>query len=110
MSNFKIVNDASQIALSSKWIDSPKFKNKDARVDAQRKAIGADFAGPQFRLIAKKERHFSCIERAGRGYLGFLAVIYSLGLALISKSVRNLFTKQKAKRFFGIAETPAASV
>lgn len=36
-------------------------------------------------------RNFSGLERFGRGLLGIAAVICSLGLALFSESVRNLF-------------------
>ena len=90
--NFKIVNHANEINLSRDWVDSAKFDSRDRIVE---------HAGRQYRLIAKKERFFSCVERIGRGLLGIVAVCCSLAIALFNKSIRNLFTKEKEVIRFG---------
>jgi hypothetical protein len=42
----------------------------------------------------RKYQDISCLKSFGRGLLGTLAVIFSLGFALFSKKVRALFTKK----------------
>ncbi|QLH34801.1 MAG: hypothetical protein HWD61_00575 [Parachlamydiaceae bacterium] len=48
------------------------------------------------------ERNFSCWEKAGRGFIGVMAVCFSLGLALLSKTVQELFKIKKEILHFGI--------
>lgn len=98
MIKFKIVNNESEINLSRPWMDSRKFKSKDKIIN---------LAGRQYKLIAKKERLFSRAERIGRGFLGTLAVCCSLGCALFSKNIRNLFSKEKEVLRFGIIYNPS---
>lgn len=98
MEIFKIVNNENEINLSKSWVDSPKFDNKDTIVN---------HSGREYRLIAKKERSFSCPERIGRGFLGVMAVCCSLGLALLSKTIKDLFTKNKETIYFGMIHNPA---
>ncbi len=54
-------------------------------------------------MISAKERTFSCWERTGRGFLGVLAIVFSLGIAIIYKPANNLFTKRKTKIRFAVA-------
>ena len=97
MSKFQIVNSINEIDLSNRWVESTKFNNKD-------KVVKHD--GRHYRLIAKMERSFTCAERIGRVFLGVLAVIFSLGSALFSKSIRNLMAENKVKLRFGITYVP----
>lgn len=53
----------------------------------------ADHEGRKYRVLAEKNLSFSTKERIGRGSLGFIAVIASFGLALISKDIQSLFQK-----------------
>lgn len=102
MSNFKIINSLNDINLPSEWVDSRKFESKDRLVDHE---------GRKYRLIAKKELSYSCVERIGRGFLGTLAVCSTLSLAFFfSRTVRELFTKSGAAIRFGILEESPLAV
>lgn len=109
MNNFKIINDTNDIKLSKKWVDSTKFNRKNKLVDKNGKPITSSYNGRQYRLIAKKEKTFSILERIKRVFLGSLAVLFSLGIALTSKSIRNLFLKEKTKIRYGILVPPSSS-
>lgn len=102
MPGFKIVNNSSEITFDNKWIPSTKFNSKDRLVDAKGDAVSSDYKGRQYRIIEKRERHFSTPERIGRGFLGTLAIVCTLFLGLFSKSVRNLFIKPKENVRFGV--------
>ncbi len=104
MPNFKVISSQREIMLSNQWIPSAKFNSKDRIVDAEGKAVSSDYQGRQYRLIEKRERTFSTPERIERGFLGVIAVVFTLCLALFSKSVRNLFTQSKVSVCFGILE------
>lgn len=97
MSTCRFINNESEIILSSSWVDSPTFKTRDKIVTNE---------GRMYKLIEKKERSFSYIERIGRVFLGCLAYIATFGLALFSKTVRDLFFKQKEIVVFGIIYRP----
>lgn len=102
MSKFIAVNNINEIRLSNKWVDSKKFE-ADQIVDHNGKPISSYYDGHQYRLIAKKERNFSCLEKFGRGFLGVLAIIVSFGHAYFhSKAVKDLFAKKKETIRFGV--------
>ncbi len=81
-----------------------KFNSKNRLVDEKGHRIGFDYKGRQYRIIEKRERAFSGLERFGRGLLGTVAVICTLCLGLFSKSIRNLFTKSKENIRFAVLE------
>lgn len=101
-----IINNRREINLNESWVPSGKFNSKDRIVDQNGHKIAPGHQGPQYRIIEKRERAFSGLERFGRGLLGTAAVICSLSLSLFSKSVRNLFTKSKENIRFAVLETP----
>lgn len=86
MSSFKIVKNTFDLKTSDEWNDADKFDSYNTV---------KTYKGREYRLISKKERYFSTIERIGRGVIGTLAVVCSLGLALLAKPVKKLFTKEK---------------
>lgn len=94
MSDFKIVTSANEIQLNNeKWrsVDSFKGYHIDGSYTEKGKEAGSDYEGRRYTIISIRVRNFSGLERFGRGLLGIAAVICSLGLALFSESVRNLF-------------------
>jgi len=98
MPSFKVVDDVSNIKLSSSWTGPEKFNSKYRIVGESGKPITASYKGNQYRLILKKERDFTTAERIGRGFLGVVAAVFTLGIVVIfSKRVRKLFTQEKAK-------------
>ncbi|CAM0117446.1 hypothetical protein [Rhabdochlamydiaceae symbiont of Dictyostelium giganteum] len=104
MASFKIINHVNDIHLDPRWTSSTKFNSKYRLVNEMGQKLTSCHVldkGKCYELIDKKERAFSPLERLGRGALGLSAVIYTLGLALLSKSIRNLFTKQKETLYFG---------
>lgn len=102
MSRFKIINNTSEIALNKKWAPATKFNSKNRLVDEKGHRLSSDYKGRQYRIIEKRERTFSGLERFGRGFLGTLAVVCTLGLGLSLKSVRNLFTRSKENIRFAV--------
>lgn len=105
MPNFKSINDISEITLDNNWVPATKFNSKDRLVDAKGNIANSDHNGHQYRIIEKRERTFSNLERFGRGVLGTIAVACTLSIALfLSKSVRNLFTKSKESIRFAVLE------
>jgi hypothetical protein len=110
MPSFTVINNPSEITLSTQWIPSTKFNSKDRVVNAEGKAVGSDYKGRQYRIIEKRERIFSTPERIGRGFLGTLAVVCTLFLGLFSKSVRNLFIKSKQNVRFGVLVPPYSNL
>lgn len=99
---FVVVNNENEIKLNSEWSPAVKFNSKNRLVDEKGYRVSTDYNGSQYRIIEKRERTFSSLERCGRGFLGTLAVICTLGLALFSKSVRNLLTKSKENIRFAV--------
>lgn len=102
MSNFKVIHDISEINLPKNWVNAANFKSQNRIVDENGRPVSADYQGRRYRIISKKERAFSTFERIRRVALGSLAVVFSAGLALFSKSVRQLFTKQKESALFAV--------
>jgi hypothetical protein len=87
--------------LGSDWIDSAKFDSENDIVDIDGCKVAANSSGYKYELIAKKERPFSILERIEKIALALLAIVFSLGLALLSKSICRLFAA-KEKISFGI--------
>lgn len=79
-----------------------RFNCKDRLVDQNGHQVSSDYKGRQYQIIAKSERAFYAFEKFGRGFLGVVAVVLSLGIALLLKPVRDLFTQKKAKIRFGV--------
>lgn len=104
MTGFKIINNKSEITLNNKWVSATTFKSKDSLVDEKGHKVGSDYKGRQYRIIEKRERTFSCLERFGRGLVGTVAIICTLCLGLFSKFVRDLFTKSKESIRFAVLE------
>ena len=105
MSNFQIKTSLDLIRERDPiWIDVPISRS----VDESGRPVGVDYAGTRYRLIIR-ERHFSCLERTGRGLLGVIAVIFTLGLVLLfdhhlgENDIKELFQK-KITRHFGIRD------
>lgn len=103
---FKIVHNTNEISLNGQWVSSAKFNSKDRIVDEEGRAVSSDYQGRRYQIIEKRERVFSNTERIGRGFLGVVAVICTLSIALFSKSVRNLFIKSKENIRFGVPVSP----
>ncbi len=70
---FKIVDHtALDINFNNKWVPAKKFNSQYTIVDQNGRKIGEGYKGRQYRIIEKKERIFSSLERFGRGLLGTL--------------------------------------
>ncbi len=93
MPQFKIINNPSEINCYSNWAAAPKFDSKNRVVKHE---------GRQYQILEKKEQLFSTQKRISRVCLGILVTIASLGIALFSEKIRQLFTKSKETIRFGI--------
>ena len=100
MPGFEIINSPREISLSNQWVLSPKFDSRNRIVDEKGEVVSSDYRGHRYKLIEKRERTFSFPERIGRGFLGTLAVVCTIGFAyFLLKSVQNLFKPKETVRF-----------
>lgn len=90
------------------WVPATKFNSKDRIVNKEGREVISSYEGRQYRIIAKLERRRSNLEWAVTG-LGVVTVICTLGLALFSKSVRNLCINSNEKLRFGVRHCPQHS-
>lgn len=97
MKNIKFINSSSEIELPADWVESEKFHGFGRIINH-----GKGINGRTYRLISKIERGYSTFERSIRLILGILSVVSSLGLALISSSVKGFFTDRKKTIHFAI--------
>ena len=102
MSEIKIVRTVSEIPNNKKWVTANKFKSLGRIVDKNGNDLGKDYKGRSYRIIAKQEYSFTRSKKSLRVFLGLLAVIFSLGLALIAKPIQNLFTLKKKSRHYAV--------
>jgi hypothetical protein len=102
MPNIKIVPTFDDINLYAQWSLASKFHCKDRLVDGKGNKVDAQYHGRLYQIVEKRERQFSHLERLKRGLLGITAVVCSLGLALISQDVRELFSRRKETLRFAI--------
>ncbi len=103
MARFKIVDMYNYIPSTDDFIISIKFKDKYKIVSAEGKVVhNKAYQGKTYRLIEKREKPFSILERIGRIFLGILIVICTLSLGLLSNNVRHLFTKSKITMRFAV--------
>lgn len=110
MKYIRNINNKNEITLNNNWVPATKFNSINRLIDEKGNRISSDYKGRQYRIIEKRERTFSRLERFGRGFLGTLAVVCTLCLALFSKSVKSLFTKSKENVRFAILETSSPSI
>ncbi|MDF2549052.1 MAG: hypothetical protein K0S07_119 [Chlamydiales bacterium] len=102
MPRFTIIDSTSEIRLSPEWQEAKKFTSHNLLVNAQGEKVTSTNFGRTYRIIEKRERYFSLLERVERGFLGALAILCSLGLALFSKPIRKLMSKAKETKRFAV--------
>lgn len=110
MANFQIISNKieADFPTYTKWVDKPHSYSKRCNFDAKGQLVGADYQGKIYTVCSEKVHYFGAIERGYRGFLGVLALCATLGLAALSKSVRNLFVKDHTTiRYAILDETPS---
>lgn len=94
MSNTIHIKNKSEITLEEGWIDKPSFKSKGKTVKHN---------GHEYTIEAKKCLKYAPWERFGRVLLGLLSVLFSLGISLAYKHVRQHFYKEdKYSKVFAV--------
>lgn len=86
----QFVDKNTPIALHEAWVKVPaKTPNKIYQIE-----------GHTYKVVDKRERHLPLFsaERISKIFLGILLFIGSLGLALLSKQVKQLFTGRQVQR------------
>ncbi len=107
MTNLKIINSASDIAIKAGWQNLDSFKSKNRCVTENGTLLESTYRGIRYQVVAKHIREFGVFERIGRITLALLCTIPTLGLVLFSKGVRKLFTKSYESITFALfAHTP----
>jgi len=110
MADFIRVTNMSEVHFSERWRTSVKFDSYGRFVSKEGKYVSEDFPACKYKCSVKKERYYSSIERIGRASLGILALLLSIGTALIfSRNVRQLFSKEKKVLRFAIKVTDFVS-
>lgn len=110
MPKFEIISNIVDIPVEDQWVAATKFNSKDRLVDEQGHKISPDYQGRRYRIVEKRERTYSGLERFARGFLGVIIIICTLCLALFSKQIRNLFIKSKETLRFGLLESKPSNV
>lgn len=108
MTKLQIITTPEQAQLPAPWVDSPDFKGRNSVCDTSGKLVEQNFSGRSYRLVAKKEYTFSCMQKGFRAFLGVVAVVMTLCLGLLFKLVRDLFTKQKDYLLLAVPHNAAA--
>jgi len=101
MSSFEIVNSRDHISLPPEWIETKRFNNTIRLVNERGTRVSHFYRGNTYRLISQRELHYTFIQRVGRCFLYALAILISLGFALLFESVRNLL-KEKRVVIYGM--------
>lgn len=98
------MSDIKIIPINTKMVQDKgsQFTQKFNKLGNTFEKDGADGSKRKYCIVDKRIHEFSGLERFGRGCLGAAAVICTLGTSLISKSVRNLFTKSKENTYFAV--------
>lgn len=105
----KVVKTESDIKPKyGEWSTVKSFDEKGKIVDEKGRIVGNEHQGHRYRIIAKRERAFSTLERLGRGALGTVAVVFTFSLALSAKPIRHLFVKSKENILFSTEVSEAA--
>lgn len=99
---FRLINHVREINNSDEWIRSTAFPSKGQLVDEKGGFVDETYPGRKYKIVAQRERNFSCQERSRNVFLGMLLVAGSLGIGLFLKSVRNLITNQKENLGYAI--------
>ncbi|MCB1111409.1 MAG: hypothetical protein KDK72_01945 [Chlamydiia bacterium] len=101
--------EADGIILPSGWDFEDSFEEKDRIIGKDGKLISEVSQGHKYRIISKAVRHLSAGERIKRTLVGLAAVISSIGLALLSRTVRELFVKSKEEQWYATKCEPVFS-
>lgn len=104
MPKIKIINSLNEIPSTPEWSKASKFKC-EGRVVNNKGECSCVSEGRSYKIIAKMERSLSGGEKLAKRFLGTIAVISSLGLALMLKSVYRLFNSKISIRY-AIMHTP----
>lgn len=103
MAKINLLNSFSEIKTGS------PFKMENSFVDELGNKVSADFKGRRYQVISY-HKAYSCGERARRGLLAVLAVVASLGFALLAPNIRKLLVKsQKTVRAAVLSVPPKKS-
>lgn len=113
--NFIHIDDpAKQEELIQKYttnygmVPAKKFNSKDKIVDQLGKKIESEstYEGRKYKLIAKRDHLITPGERHWNRFLGVLACIFSVCLALFSPKVRRLFSSKDFTMHFAVWINP----
>lgn len=110
MGSFKIILTTDEIKLGSKWSRPSNIESLGKLVDKKGLTVGSDWTGRKYQIVEEREHIFCTFERFGRGVLGVVTIICTLFLAIISKSVRDLFTQKKETIRFAILVNPPTEI
>lgn len=109
MSNIKLVDSLNEVNFINGWSEATKFNSEDKFVDEKGKYVDATYAERKYRLVSKRERDYSFLQRGIRGFAAALILVCTLGLVYFSqtvwKSVKKLFFKQKETVRIGVLVT-----
>jgi hypothetical protein len=102
-SNFRIIQSEDQISmLYPGWQNMEgSFDRKGEIVDCNGNPVDEKFTALKYKIDARIERQFSCVERIIHIALGILVVLGTFFLGLFSPSVQELFTKDREVCYLG---------
>ena len=102
MPNIRYINKAEQIDVLEGWVRCEQFKSLGDTIDESGNRVEAEHEGRKYKVVGKLGRDYTTAERVGRGLIGTILAIISLGLLLLCKPVRNLFCKERQTLIYAL--------
>lgn len=85
-------------SLGPEWVIKSNAKHLGEIVDKDGQ-LATDYTGREWRIVTKKVYCFTANEQGVRRFLAVLALIFSIGLAYFSKSIKDLLFKKKESHY-----------
>jgi hypothetical protein len=95
MTSIMKVISMDEVHFSSRWKSSAVFYSHGKFLNKKNEYVKASYPGARYELIMKKERAFTSFEKVMRVSLVIFLTILSLGLCLLNKDVRRLWTDDR---------------
>lgn len=84
--------------LGPEWVSKPSAKHIGEIVD-ENGQLATSHTGRAWRILSKKVYHFTANQQGVRKFFAVLALIFSIGLAYFSKTVRDLWSKKSESTY-----------
>lgn len=95
MTSIMKVISMDEVHFSNRWKSSAVFYSHGKFLNKKNEYVKASYPGVRYELIMKKERAFTSFEKVMRISLFIFLTILSLGLCLLNRDIRRLWTYER---------------